>query len=181
MKAKHQSYIKKALSYPIEWKTGRDSHFVQEFVKLHHEMTMDKSLSSYRASAPEISALCKHLDEQAIIFTGYFDGEALTSYLIVLCGQKAFTVMAATGRKGREIGASYGVLVQLLDYLINRGITQFDLGGLDPRTPGTEGSNHFKRGFGGKFVEYVGEWEWSSTEWVRWVTNFAIWFRGKRL
>ena len=77
--------------------------------------------------------------------------------------------------------ASYGVFALLLQYLQNTGMTEFDLGGMDPNSPGARGVNQFKKGFGGELVQYVGEWEWATASWLRWAVNFGIWYRGKRL
>ncbi len=181
MKARHRAYVRKSMSHEIECRAGRDATFVQEFVSLHNEMTTRKGLAIHRTTVPEISALCRHLGEQAMIFTGYLNGEALSSYLILSFGGKAFYLKAAAGDKGRKIRASYAVFVKLLEYLQNQGLIYFDLGGMDAQTPAAEGVNRFKRGFGGELVEYLGEWEWASAKWLRWATNFAICYRGKRL
>lgn len=181
VKPRHKTYIRRASAHNIECKAGRDEKFIREFVGLHNELTTRKRLSKHRTNFDEVAALCRQLGEQATIFTGYLEGEALSSYLILNCGQKAFYLMAATGSRGREIRASYAVFTRLLEYLQQNGIRQFDLGGMDPRTREAEGVNRFKRGFGGRLIEYAGEWEWANKEWIRWATNFAIWYRGKRL
>jgi lipid II:glycine glycyltransferase (peptidoglycan interpeptide bridge formation enzyme) len=179
-KPRHRAYVRQTLNQ-VECRAGNDSRFAEEFLRLHNEMTTRKGLSAHRISQREVAALCEQLAEQAVIFTGYVNDEPLTSYLVVNSGTKAFYLMAATGQKGREIRASYGVFSHLLQYLQNSGMTEFDLGGMDPNSPGARGVNQFKKGFGGELVQYVGEWEWSTASWFRWAVNFGIWYRGKRL
>lgn len=179
-KPRHRAYVKQVVN-KIECRAGRDSRFVEEFVKLHNEMTTRKGLSSHRTSRREIFALCEQLAGQAVVFTGYLDAEPLSSYIVVNSGPKAFYLMAATGQMGREMRASYGVFAELLQYLQKTGMTEFDLGGMDPNSPGARGVNQFKRGFGGELVQYVGEWEWAAAGWLRWAVNLGLWYRGKRL
>ena len=37
-----------------------------------------------------------------------------------------------------------------------------------------KGVDHFKKGFGGSTVEYLGEWDWAPYEWLRRAANIAI-------
>ncbi len=174
MTAKHRYYVKKALNEKLDWKAGSDDQSVQALLQLHNEMVLNKRLDSLRTSSNEVASLCRILGTSAVIFTGYAHDVPVTSCLVLLFERKAFYWMAATGAKGREISASYAMVYRLLEYLQRLGIKQLDFGGLAPGSPLTEGVNHFKRGFGGEIVEYLGEWEWSSDTWLRWVFNQAI-------
>jgi hypothetical protein len=181
IRSRHRSYIKKALDQNIEWKAGRDSIFVNELVSLHGEMLSQKKLSLGRIETPEIAALCDVLAEQALIFTGYLDGRAITSTLVLRFGAKAFYLIGASGKEGRAMRASYGLIDRLLKYLKAEGIEQFDFGGLDPHGPKAAGVNQFKTGFGGETVEHLGEWEWASAAWLRAIFNLGVWSRGRKL
>ncbi|MBV9866838.1 MAG: peptidoglycan bridge formation glycyltransferase FemA/FemB family protein [Abitibacteriaceae bacterium] len=77
--------------------------------------------------------------------------------------------------------ASYALVNYLVEYLQQHGITEFDFGGLDPRSSAAAGVNQFKRGFGGELIEYLGEWEWASQSWLRYALNLAVWYRGSQL
>ena len=65
-----------------------------------------------------------------------------------------------------------------LDYvyatLASWGMTRFDFGGIDPRSPSASGVDHFKRGFGGELIQHLGEWEWAATSPLRWAANVLI-------
>jgi len=73
------------------------------------------------------------------------------------------------------------MIVQLVSVLQGCGITHFDFGGIDPVSPSAQGVNHFKRGFGGNIVEYLGEWEVASSELIRRGVNFGIKMYGSKI
>lgn len=181
MTSHHRYYVKKGLAQNIQWRAGNDAQFLHELLTIHTEMVMGKKMESLKSNLNDISNLCHTLGKSATIFTGYLNGDAISSCLVLTFGQKAFYLMAATGRKGRKISASYAMVFNLFKYLKEEGIIYFDFGGVDPGSNIAEGVNHFKKGFGGRLVEYLGEWEWASAEWLRWGINFAIWHRGGRL
>lgn len=174
MTQKHRYYVKKALAENIQWTVGRDACLIEELARLHDEMTRAKGLHGMTTGIPDLEMLCRVLGGHATILTGRVGGSSITACLVLTFGQKAFYMMAATGAKGRMIGASYAMVYQLFQYLQGQGIQEFDFGGLDPASPAMEGVGHFKRGFGGELVEYLGEWEWASAQWLRWGVNFAI-------
>lgn len=181
MTAKHRYYVKKSLHERLDWKAGTDDKSVQALLQLHNEMVQTKHLDSLKASSAELMNLCRILGARALIFTGYEKDDPVASCLVLLFGSKAFYWMAATGSRGRKISASYAMVYRLLEYLQAQGISQFDFGGIAPESPAAEGVNHFKRGFGGKLVEHLGEWEWASAWWLRWGMNFAVRVRSDRL
>ncbi len=181
MTSKHRYYVKKALTENLQWNPGSDTRCVEELARLHTEMVLQKKLPSLRSCSREISAMWNVLGTNATIFTGYVENRAVTSCMILTFGEKAFYLMAATSTEGRKLSASYAMIYRLLEYLQKQDITQFDLGGLNPGSYGAQGVNHFKRGFGGKFVERLGEWEWASSKWLRWALNLAVWYRGRQL
>jgi len=177
MTSKHRYYVKKALAENVEWKVTTHSEGIRELSGLHAEMVRAKGLGSLGGSFGDVATLCRILGKQATIFTGSVNGAPVASCLVMTFGEKAFYALAATGKPGREISASYGMLYQLLEYLQGQGVTHFDFGGVNPKSPTAEGVNHFKRGFGGELVQYLGEWEWTNSEWLRWGLNLAIRYR----
>jgi lipid II:glycine glycyltransferase (peptidoglycan interpeptide bridge formation enzyme) len=182
MTRNHRRFIRKALAHRIEFRAGRDSLFVRELLGLQAEMIQHKKLPSLSANPDDIFSVCNVLGEQATIFTGYFDGEAVTSALVLSFGQKAIGGMiGATGNIGRQLNAGYALYYRLLQYLQTKDMTQFDFGGINPGSLSARGVDHFKKGFGGSLVEHLGEWEWSNDAWLRWGFNLAVWARGGKL
>lgn len=181
MTSKHRYYVRQALAHNIEWKSGRDEESQAGLARLHAEMTDDKGMESIKMNADEIGNMMYSMGEQATIFSGYYNGEAVTACLLLTLGEKVFYAIAANGRKGRELGAAYAMINQLLPALRGGGFKTLDFAGLDPKTPAAFGVNHFKRGFGGDMAEYLGEWECATSERLRYAMNAGIRLRGGRL
>lgn len=177
MTAKHRYYVRRALAQDVAWDARSDAVAVRELARLHNDMVRRKALRSLpRLEPAEIEALCRAFGGGAIMFVGAVDGTAVTAALVLTFGTKAFFYAAATGDEGRKAGVGYASFHRLLAHLQARGIAHFDFGGLDPRAdPG--GVNHFKGGFGGTLVEYLGEWEWANHDWLRWAVNLYVLLR----
>lgn len=181
MTAKHRYYVKKSLGEPIQWRVGNDPSLVRALCDLHKEMVERKGLAPLTSNFSDLSYLCATLGEHATILAGYVADEAVTSCLTLTFCRKAFYLMAATSRRGRELSAAYAMVYYLLEHLQKRAVGEFDFGGVAPRSHLAGGVNHFKRGFGGELVEYLGEWERASAGWLRWGLNLAVRFRRERL
>jgi len=173
MSSKHRYYVKKASKEVLEWRAGNEETLARDFSSLHREMIARKKVSGW-SGIGDISRLCHTLQDHVCLFTGYRGDVALSSCLVLLIGQKAFYAMAASGEEGRKFGASYAMMPQLMHHLKEKGVTHLDLGGIDPAHTSARGVDHFKKGFGGKPIQYLGEWEWASSEWLRRGLNLAI-------
>ena len=174
MRAKHRYYVKQSLTERIHWVAGNDPVLVQELGRLYAEMAGDKGLNLLPSSAADLARLCDTLREHALVVAGFVEGHAVTACLVLTFGVKAFYWRAATGRAGRELSASYAMIYQLLEHLQKLGVAELDFGGIVPRSAAMAGINHFKQGFGGEPVQYLGEWEWAHSWWLRWGANLAI-------
>ena len=179
MTAKHRYYVRRALGEPIEWRSGNDPEVIGDLLSLNREMVERKALDdSIGLDKAEIARLCTSLGDRALLLVGRGGGEPLCACLVLRYGASAFYFAAATGERGRTIGASYALLFRLIEVLRHAGVARLDLGGLDPRSPAA-GVNHFKGGFGGALVEYLGEWEWSSSSIATTAVNLAV--RARRI
>jgi lipid II:glycine glycyltransferase (peptidoglycan interpeptide bridge formation enzyme) len=181
MTSKHRYYVRQALAHELTWRHGGDEELQVDLARLHEEMTRGKGMESIRLGIDEIRKIFAMQGSQAMILNGYHNGEAVTSCLVQRFGNRGFYASAATGAKGRELSAAYAMVHELFRVLKESGMTRLDFAGLDPKTPAAYGVNHFKRGFGGQLVEYLGEWEYASSEKLRWVINLGIWKKGGRL
>jgi hypothetical protein len=95
----------------------------------------------------------------------------------LIAGNRACDYLAATTESGRDLRASYATYWQLLMYCQSQGIRYFDLGGIDPWA--NPGVYKFKRETGAREIEYLGEWDWASHNWLRLLGNLAIWKKQK--
>ena len=181
MTAKHRYYVKKSTDAGLCWLVGNNDKQLEDLAGIHQEMVHEKQLASIAISYKELINMRDVFGSQVLILTGYLDKLAVTSCLVLLFGGKAIYMIASTGKQGRKISAAYAMLERLILELTERGVTEFDFGGIDPVNPNAIGVNHFKCGFGGQIVEQLGEWEAANTEFIRFIINIAIRFRGGRL
>ena len=86
---------------------------------------------------------------------------------------------SAAGAEGRRLGVSYAMMMRLFERLPSVGIASLDLGGVSA-AGSAAGVDHFKRGFGGTAVRYLGEWEWSGWGPIRVAANLAVRWQGAR-
>jgi lipid II:glycine glycyltransferase (peptidoglycan interpeptide bridge formation enzyme) len=80
---------------------------------------------------------------------------ALRGYLFI--GSRALDWYAISTELGRNCYASYGVLWHILKDAKSKGVTYYDLSGVDPIN--NAGVYNYKKGTGAKLVEYPGEFE----------------------
>lgn len=180
MASKHRYYAKKASEVGLTWKFGNSDEQLKDLLIVHQEMVASKQLGAISVNDEELSAMRDKLKNGVMVLNGYLDSLPVTSCLVLLFGEKAFYMIASTGKRGRDISAAYAMFEELMRNLSNLGVKQFDFGGIDPANPAAEGVNHFKRGFGGQLVEYVGEWELSSSKVIRYGVNLLFSLRGGR-
>jgi len=181
MTSKHRYNLNKSLKNKIQWEFGNEERFIKDFYILYKEMLEIKELKRRAFSQSELYAVCRVLGEKAGFITGYLDGTAVSSCLFLCFQRKAFHMKAASGRLGRRLKASYSMNYKLMEYLKNNGYETLDFGGIDPVSSESKGVNNFKMGFGGELIEYIGEWEWTNTKWLRWIVNLAIGLRNRNI
>jgi len=180
MTANHRKNTKKAIAANITWSFGNNDKLLMDFDKIHEEMVSAKQLPSIALRYEELQLQRDILAHKVLILIGSLDNKPVTSCLVLLFGNKAFYMVAATSKRGRDVSAAYGMFDRLIVELIDRGVTEFDFGGIDPVHSSTVGVNYFKCGFGGEIVEQLGEWESAPSEWFRLLMNLAICFRRAR-
>lgn len=124
-------------------------------------------------SNDEIAEMLTNLKQQLIVYRcDDAAGELLSVMGCLVSGDKACLVISATTPKGRALHSSYAIFWALICHCRNVGVRLFDFAGIDPvRNPGVF---RFKRAAGGRPVEMLGEWDWASRPWMRWLGNFAI-------
>lgn len=176
MEKKHRYTVRRAAEQPLRWEWGSSPALLDDFGRIHSEMAAAKKVAAQ--DEEDLRRLLGEFKGDARILAGYSGNEPVTACLVLVKGKSAFYWRAATGRKGRELSAAYAMVWELLKRLKAGGIERFDFGGILPGVRAAEGINHFKSGFGGETVEYLGEWEWACAPWVRWGVNAWVAGRG---
>ncbi|MEQ1794646.1 MAG: peptidoglycan bridge formation glycyltransferase FemA/FemB family protein [Nitrospira sp.] len=133
---------------------------LDELSALYREMEELKSLP-VQHSESELEAMLINLGERLVMYR-CLDGEGklLAVRAAGLFGEIAWDLLAAAGANARKVYASHATLWALLDHCSQRGLSYYDLSGVDPI--GNKGVYDFKQGTGARLVECLGEWEWAS-------------------
>ncbi len=99
---------------------------------------------------------------QTELFMAYHDGEAIAGTLTFLMGDKAWYIYGASSNKKRNLMPNYLLQWTMIEWAKEHGCTMYDFRGV----PGDVGQDHplyglvkFKRGFGGKYTEFIGEFD----------------------
>jgi len=108
----------------------------------------------------ELATLWESFGKKARILVAYFEGQPLAAVLLILHDQTTYYYHAASSGKKRGLYPTYLLVWKSILLAKSNGCKYFDFVGItDPRIPSTkgwEGFSHFKRGFGGKEVTYLG-------------------------
>lgn len=172
--SKHRYYVKRAEKAGLSWSSGHDPRLAAEMALLYEGMAAAKGLGGRLFDAATLPRMVELFGDKALVLVGRLKGEPVTGCLAIQSGSTAFYQLAATSHEGRQVGAAYAMVPKLLELLQARGVTLFDFGGIDPASEKARGVDHFKKGFGGRRVEYVGEWDWAPWEWLRRAANVAM-------
>ncbi len=99
---------------------------------------------------------------QAELFMAYHEGEAIAGTLAFRMGDKAWYIYGASSNKKRNLMPNYLIQWTMIESAKEHGCTMYDFRGV----PGDVGEDHplyglvkFKRGFGGKYTEFIGEYD----------------------
>jgi FemAB family len=88
-------------------------------------------------------------------------GKTLNGVVVAVTGDTAIYLLGATTDEGTKAKGSYLLQWRAIEWLKERGVLWYDLGGVDPeRNPG---GYDFKKGFGGEDVCRVGEYRFSAS------------------
>jgi hypothetical protein len=155
----HRAYMQKMT---IEaW----DTPDIHEILSIYREMEAYKGLPA-QFSAAELSVLLETFGDQVLIYRCLSpQGDVLGLRGCLFTGTQALDYFAATRVHARKMYVSYALMWELLHACIDKGITHYDLNGIDPYT--NEGVYHFKKGTGAVPLEYLGEWDCATSEGIR--------------
>lgn len=98
-------------------------------------------------------------DDCVIVRCEDSDGTLLAVRGALILGERAWDTFAAATPSGRKGYASYVAFWKLAELCAMRGVTTYDMGGVDP--VGNRGVFDFKQGTGAAPVTLLGEWEYA--------------------
>ena len=143
-----------------------------EVLDVYASMQNAKGLEEQQ-SREEIEQLLKHFRQQLVLYRCDDERGDLVSLLgWVVLGKRAWAVLWATSEAGRKLQASHAVFWALVQHCLRLKVESCDLAGIDPVQ--NHGVYRFKRDTGAVPLEYLGEWDWATAPWMRWLGNWAI-------
>jgi FemAB family len=121
-------------------------------------------------SESEVGAIATTFGDRLVLFRCTdASGTLLALRGCLVTHHHALDFFAATTAAGRETYASYAVFWAVIRECIARGVRNYDLNHIDPRRG--PGVYQFKRGSGAAPIEYLGDWEWASSDALRLAVN----------
>ena len=151
-----------------EWKNPS----YEKIISVYNEMEDYKKLNSFY-SKEELEHLFSKCSKNIILYScENKEKELLGLRGCIVFNRKAWDLFAANTKKGRKVYASYALFGKLISHCSEIGVNIYDFGGIDPLL--NQGVYNFKKGTGSSIVEYLGEWDWATSEWLRLLTNFVI-------
>lgn len=165
---KWRQTLRRALKQPLRVERWHDPD-PAAVVAAYEEMAGLKGVG-VDFTADEVAAVAASFGDRLLLFRCTDAGGALLSLRgCLVTHHHGLDFFAATTARGRDTYASYAVFWALLQACRARGVRRYDLNHIDPiRGPGVY---QFKRGVGAVPVEYLGDWEWASTERLRVAMN----------
>ena len=143
-----------------------------EIASVYASMQQVKGIEEQH-SRDEIEQLLKSVNDKLVLIRCEDEkGQLLSLMAAVVVGTKACSVLSATSERGREFHSSYAIFWAMLRHCQSLGVTSYDLAGIDPVA--NPGVYRFKRASGATPIELLGEWDWASRPWLRWLGNWAI-------
>lgn len=145
---------------------------VDEVLSVYASMQEVKGLNE-QWSRKEVEELLRTHKQQLVLYRCDDENQKVVSLLgCMVAGEHACAVFSATSEAGRKLHASYPTFWAVVQHCRRIGIRSYDLAGIDPvRNPGVY---RFKRATGATPIEYLGEWDWASRPWLRWLGNWAV-------
>ena len=145
---------------------------VDEVLSVYESMQTVKGLEE-QLSREEIEQLLRTFKQNLVLYRCDDETGHLVSLLgWVVYGDRAWAVFWATSELGRKLHASFAIFWAIVQHCQRLGLRSCDLAGIDPIR--NNGVYRFKKATGALPLEYLGEWDWATSSWMRWLGNWAI-------
>ena len=131
---------------------------VPDFARLMLETGVRDGFVTREASYFE--NMLDNLGEHARLYMAYYEGQAIAGTLAIWYGDKVWYLYGASSNEHRNLMPTYMLQWSMIVWAVEQGCRIYDFRGV----PGRVGEDHplyglykFKLGFGGDYVEFVGE------------------------
>lgn len=148
-----------------------DNPDLETMLRVYDAMGEYKGLEDH--SRKRLRSLFRCCGANIIVFKCVRDNDEVLGFrACIFLGGKAWDLLGAATPQGRENCVSYGLTSAMLNHCMKLGIKHYDLSGIDPS--GLKWVIDYKKGTGANPLEYLGEWEWSTSNWLKRGANWAI-------
>ena len=145
---------------------------IDEVLAVYASMQSLKGLDE-QLSRAEVEHLLKNFKDRLILYRcDNADGELVSLLGWIVFGKRAWAIFWATSELGRKVHASFAIFWALVQHCRGLELQTCDLAGIDPIR--NQGVYRFKKATGAIPLEYLGEWDWATSPWLRWAGNWAI-------
>ena len=154
LNGKWRNILSKSERAGVECKEDWHGLTKDPFLKMYWQDRMKKKYAG--PSLKFMIALLEHMTPRgdALIMNAVHDGDIIAAILILCHGSSATYQIGWTTPYGRDHGAHHNLLWNSVTALKNKGITDFDLGGINE--DGAAGVKAFKEGLGGQKTTLAG-------------------------
>jgi lipid II:glycine glycyltransferase (peptidoglycan interpeptide bridge formation enzyme) len=154
LRKKWRQYVNKARSAGVVV-IDAEGDRLPDFYRIYRE-TADRAgfLIRTEAAYRDVWEAFRPAGRARLLFAQAADGEPLATLLLVRCGSRVVEPYGGMTTAGGESRANYLLKWEAIRSSREQGATSYDLWGL-----ATGGIAHFKTGFGGREVRYIGAWD----------------------
>ena len=124
--------------------------------------------------ASYFSEMLDNLGEHVRLYMAYYEGQAIAGTLAIWYGDKVWYLYGASSNEHRNLMPNYMLQWDMIAWAVEQGCRLYDFRGV----PGQVGEDHplyglykFKLGFGGDYVEFVGEMDMVLKPFINWFIN----------
>ena len=171
---KHRYYVRKSAGAALSWAHGNSAALRRDLANMTQTLNVEKGMNLPEWDAQDMESLDRCMPNAICILVGCIESRPVTGCLVLMQGTSALYLSAATLKEGRGVSAAYSMFSTLRRILREQNIRVLDFGGIDPASDTARGVDHFKRGFGGREMSYLGEWDWATPSILRLAANQLI-------
>ena len=152
-----------------------DSPDPDEMHSIYREMQEYKSLGE-QFTRDALASILKRFEGRCMVVRCDDSAGKLLSFRgALLFGERGWDIFSASTNAARKVYASHAAFWELMNRCAERGVTWYDMSGVDPVRG--KGVYDFKKGTGAEDLKFLGEWDTASFPLLRRLANLVVKWR----